>query len=74
MGQLLGRRNRRDFQVLAGKLADAGEKTVFTNALEGQKVTSHVWRSGHRLLFQWGGWGVELGLKVTEELKLRTVI
>lgn len=37
---------RLEFQVLAGKLTDAGEGGDFQYALEGEEVTSHVEISG----------------------------
>lgn len=71
MGQLLDGRNRQDMQVTTGKLAYAKEREKESfQRLENQPAMWDLGQSKNRLLLQAEGWDLELGLKVTEQLKL----
>ena len=73
MGQLLGRRNRRDFQVPADRLADIREGKSFGHVSEERVNPCEILGvSAIGCFSRWERWGVELGLKVTEQLKLKT--
>jgi hypothetical protein len=62
IGQLLGRRNRQDFQVPSGKLADRrrGERRSVLPCLQREKRKQamwDLWQSIYEVLFQETGWG-----------------
>lgn len=73
--QLLDGRNRQDFQVPTGKWVDMRRRERAFAMLGREKIQPAMWdfrQGGHRLLLQAGGWDVELGLKVAEQLRLTT--